>query len=516
MIRRNVLANAVGQVWAAVMGLIAVPIYIHFLGVEAYGLVAFFASLQALLSVLDLGLGTTANREVARRLPHPEKADETQDLVRTLEVIYVVIGVVIAVVIVASAAWFIDSWISEASISRSTLRLAVVVFGISLGVRWPVSLYAGVLMGTERQVRLNAASIAIATLRTVGAILVLALISASLVAFLLWYLVANAVELAVMATMAWSALPKGTRPAAPTPGLLRGIWRFSASISGNSLLATFLKQSDRLLITKLLPLRFLGYYAAANAAGSGLSMLARPVATAALPRFTALLAKGENSRLGESYHRLSQAVAVVVAPVGTILIFFAEDILRLWTRSPDIATNAATTFAVFGFANLLNALMQVPFALQLAAGITWIAIMNNAISVVLLLPFMYLLIQRFGIAGAGLCWAIFNTIYFLLIPHVMHRYVLPGHARQWFLRDTLPFIFVALPIGAAMRVVRDSGARPLLFGLSAIAGALLYGVVAVALSDVVRSTFRDLFGKGNTAVPNTPAVLDLNITRNKP
>ena len=492
MIRRNVLANAAGQVWVAALGLIAVPLYIHFLGVESYGLVAFFASLQALLSVMDLGLGTTTNREVARRLPHPEKSAETRDLLRTLEAIYVALGAIIAIAIILSASWIIESWIAEARIETSSLRLAIIVFGISLGVRWPAALYTGVLLGAERQVLLNGSIVALSTLRTGGAILVIGLISPTLVAFLVWYLVANAVEVVVMAVLAWSALPAADRPPAIAPRLLRGIWRFSASVSGNSLLAAFLKQSDRLLITKLLPLRFLGYYAAANAAGSGLSLLARPVATAALPRFASLLAAAETARLAESYHRLSQAVAVVVAPVGTILTFFAYDILFVWTQSPEVATNAANTFAVIGFANLLNAMMQVPFALQLAAGITWIAIMNNAISVALLLPLMYVLVQRFGIAGAGVCWAAFNTVYFLLIPHVMHRYVLPGHAKRWFLRDTLPFLACAIPIGAAVRIVQASGAGPVTFSLTAFAGALTYGLLAYALSDVVRSSLRSL------------------------
>jgi len=492
MIRRNVVANAVGQACSIALSIVAVPIYIHYLGVEAYGLVAFFASLQAVLSVLDLGLGTTANREVARRLPGGAGSAEIRDLVRTLEAAYVAVGVLLALLIIGSSGWIINEWIADSHFPPSLLNVALVVFAISLGVRWPVSLYTGVLMGAERQVALNGAVVVLSVVRTAGAILVIALVSRTLIGFLVWYLIANALELLVLAALAWSVLPKGPKPPRVVPGMIRGIWRFSASISGNSLLAAGLKQGDRLLITKLLPLRFLGYYAAANTAGTLLSMLARPVATAALPRFTGLIAAGETERLGESYHRLSQSVALVVAPCAATLIFFAEDILRIWTRSQEIAMNGATTFAVLGFAYMLNALMQVPFALQLAAGVTWIAITNNAISIALLLPLMYVLIQNFGIAGAGVSWALFNTVYFLLIPHIMHRSILPGHAKRWFLRDTLPFLFSALLIGAALRLVRDSSAGPVLFVIAALSGSLLYGALVWGFSDMVRIFFRDL------------------------
>ena len=495
MMRRNVLANAVGQAASIVLSIVSVPLYIHYLGVEAYGLVAFFSSLGAILSVLDLGLGTTANREVARRRPGAAPDGNIRDLVRTLEAVYVAVGAFIALLIIASAGWIITRWITDQHFPPSTLYVALVVFGISLGVRWPVSLYTGVLLGAERQVALNAAVIGVSVIRTAGAILVIALVSRTLLAFLVWYLISNALEVLIMAVLAWSVLPKGNTRPRIVPGLMRGIWRFSASVSGNSLLAAGLKQGDRLLITKLLPLRFLGYYAAANTAGTLLATLARPVATAALPRFTVLLASGEKERLAESYHRLSQSVAIVVAPFAATLIFFAHDILRVWTRSEEIAANGSTTFAVFGFAFLLNALMQVPFALQLAAGITWIAIANNAVSIVVLLPLMYVLIKHFGIAGAGVSWALFNTVYFLLIPHVMHRYVLQGHVKRWILQDNIPFLVAALTIGWGVRLVRDTEGSRVILGISAVAGALLYLVIVFAVSGMVREFVRDLLSR---------------------
>lgn len=491
--RRNVLANGVGQVWSGLLALVSIPLYLHFLGVEAYGLVAFFASLQAVLAVLDLGLGTTANREVARRLPDPHAVGEMRDLIRTFEAVYVLVGMAIASAIVLSANWLMESWIRTDVLSPQTVVTAIAVFGISLGVRWPISLYTGVLLGAERQVKLNIAVLAISTARTGGAILVLAFIAPTVLAYLFWFLAITGVELGVMAALAWTTLPSARGRSAIRPRLLQGVWGFSVSVGGNSLLAAFLKQSDRLIITKLLPLAAVGYYSAAHAAAGGLSMLVRPVATAALPRFTALLATDEEERLSSTYHRLSQLVAAVVAPAAAVLICFAYDILLLWTQSADVAANAATTFAVFGYANLLNAMMQLPFALQLAAGITWIALVSNAIAVALLLPLMFGLIERFGIAGAGISWAVFNTAYYLIIPHVMHRYVLPGHMRSWFLRDTLPFMVSALVLGGGVWLLRETGAGVLAVVLAVIVAAVIYGILAIRLCEPIATTLNKVW-----------------------
>ena len=64
-VKRNVAANVAGGVWNIVLNLAVVPIQIRILGPEAFGLVSFMATLQLILSVLDLGLTVTVIREVA-------------------------------------------------------------------------------------------------------------------------------------------------------------------------------------------------------------------------------------------------------------------------------------------------------------------------------------------------------------------------------------------------------------------------------------------------------------------
>src|SRR3972149_8616428 len=91
----NLLANFAGQAWSALMTLALVPVYIKFLGIEAYGLIGFYAMLQGILVVWDFGLGQTLNRELARYSAMPEKAGDARNLVRTLETGYWAIGIAI-------------------------------------------------------------------------------------------------------------------------------------------------------------------------------------------------------------------------------------------------------------------------------------------------------------------------------------------------------------------------------------------------------------------------------------
>jgi len=79
------------------MQIVCIPIYIRFLGIEAFGLIGFYLVLQSLLQILDFGLSPTINRETARYSVQPDKAAEARDLVRTLEVVYWMVGIGIGV-----------------------------------------------------------------------------------------------------------------------------------------------------------------------------------------------------------------------------------------------------------------------------------------------------------------------------------------------------------------------------------------------------------------------------------
>ena len=493
MLKQNVVANFLGSVWPSLLGLILVPVYLKYLGVEAYGLVGFFVSLQALISFLDLGLSTTTNREVAFGLSAPGQKVKTRDFIRTLEIVYGLIALLIALGFFLAADWLAREWINAQELSIETVRLAVVVFGVTLALRWPVALYTGVLYGSEKQVLYNTLYVMVSTVRSVGAALVVAFVSHTILGYLIWQLISALTELGVMAFAAWKILHVEPRHF-PHPRFfhLQQVWKFSAAVGANSLLAAWIKQMDRILISKLLLLQQVGYYTTANTAYSAISLFVSPLASAAFPRFTALIAEKNEVELAAAYHKTSQYVSFIVAPVSASMMFFSHDILLLWTRSEDVAVNAAPTLSILALAALFNSMMQMPFVLQLSAGITWISLWNNAINLVLLAPLMYYLISHYGVAGAGIAWLVFNVLYYLIVPHVLHHYVLPSEKLNWIFRDTLPFMVASLFIYGAAYWFRVSMEGAFFFVPAIILGSVLYAVFCVISYPMLRAFMKEL------------------------
>ena len=86
-LKRNLVANYVGQGWSAVLGLAFIPLYIRYLGMEAYGLIGLFAVIQAWLTLLDMGTTPTLIREMARFTGGAHSPQSICDLLRSLEIL---------------------------------------------------------------------------------------------------------------------------------------------------------------------------------------------------------------------------------------------------------------------------------------------------------------------------------------------------------------------------------------------------------------------------------------------
>ncbi len=436
----GLLANFAGTGWSAVAQLACIPLYVKFLGIEGYGLIGFYLMLQTLLQVLDLGLSPTVNREMARYSVQPEKAAEARDLVRTLEVGYWLIGLILGAALMATASWIATHWIKSSALPVSSITRALMLMGILAVFQWPISFYQGALMGLHRQVLFNILKVVAVTLSNGGAVLVLWRVSPTIKAFLLWQVAVSAVQAVLIALLLWHNLPSSGRPARFNPSIIRSVWRFAAGMSGITLIGLILTQVDKVLVSKLLTLRVFGYYSLAWTVANGLLIISSAVFNVIFPRMSSQVAASDENGIRQSYHRGAQLMAVMVLPLAAVLSFFSFDILRLWTGSMETAAFDARILSVLVAGSALNALLYLPYALQLAFGWTKLSFVAGLLSVAILIPSLFPMTKYFGALGAASMWAVLNTLNMLVVVPIIHRRLLRGEAWRYFGDIGLPLI----------------------------------------------------------------------------
>jgi O-antigen/teichoic acid export membrane protein len=431
----NIIANFIGNGWAAAVTLGCVPLYIHFMGIESYGLVGFFSVLMGVFTLLDMGLSATLSREMARLSVLADKAQEMRDLVRTLEMVYWAVATVIAIVVISFASFIAHNWVQAGQLSPRTVTHAIVLMGLAIALQWPLNFYSGGLVGLQRQVLLNGFNIVMATIRGGGAVLILWLVSPTIQAFFGWQIFSNGLRIFLVALLLWRSLPHTGVGARFKVYLFRSIWRFAAGITGISTMTLILTQLDKVILSKMLPLKMFGYYTLAGMAASAIGYLVAPCFIAIYPRFTQLVAIGNRTELQACYHRGCQLVSVLILPTAVMISLFSRELLLLWTHSQAAADQASLVLSLLVIGGALNGLMNMPSALQLANGWTSLAVYSNAISVVVMVPIIILLTQHFGAPGAAIAGIILYGGNLLLVIPITYRRLLPGETRRWYVED---------------------------------------------------------------------------------
>ena len=288
-IKNNILANLIGNSLTAIVFLICIPVYIRYLGVESYGLIGFFASLQVVFSVLDAGLSATLNREFARLSVSADGKIEQKNLLKTFEIIYFSIAVFIGLVIFSLAPFISRHWLTTVFLSPDTVRLVLIQMGILLALRWPVALYAGGFTGLQKQVLYNAFNTAGELIKAIGAIVILAFVNNSIVAFFYWQIIITAMIMFTLRVILWKQLPSTEHRPKFSKALLKKSKSFAAGMGATTVAVIILTQSDKIILSKILNLQTFGYYTLAYTVASSLNKITVPVSQAIYPRFVQLV-----------------------------------------------------------------------------------------------------------------------------------------------------------------------------------------------------------------------------------
>jgi O-antigen/teichoic acid export membrane protein len=432
--------------WTALMQLAFVPLYIQFMGMESFGLVGFFGTLITMLSVLDMGLSTTLNREMARQSALPGKGQIAPDLVRTMEIIYWAVAILLGASVLVLAGPIAKYWVNPEKLSVTDVRQAVLIMGFVTALRWPFGLYQGGLLGLQKQVLVNGVNIFTSTLRGVGAVLVLWLVEPTVQAYFGWQVIVSGIETFTMAFFLWHSLPPSKARPRFQRAVLGQIWRFATGVVGINFSNMILSQVDKVILSKILTLEMFGLYMLAWNLAVGLIKLASPVFSALFPRFSEVLAIKDISGLTVLYHKSCQLTSVIVLPIAAVLCIFSQEVMLIWTSDPYIARNThlILSFLIIGAA--FYCMINIPYALQLAYGWTSLTLWANIATILLFTPLYIWLVPLYGVVSAAAIWTISKMTYMFISVPLMHRQILKGELCFWFFNDLgVPLVAVLVP-----------------------------------------------------------------------
>jgi O-antigen/teichoic acid export membrane protein len=441
-VAHNVLSNMAGTFWGTLIGLLAVPVYLKFIGIGGYGLIGFYVVLSSLLSLMDAGFSAAAGRELARSEgTDAESSRAIREMVHVLERLFFAGALAIGTLVIAMAPQIADRWLNAGELPSASTTAAVRLMGAVLILQFPLALYNGCLLGLQHHALLNGINSTTATLRALGAVLVLWLVSPTVEAFFWWQIVVTCANLLAARGTVWRLLP-------PSPAALRfrldqvrPLGAFAFGMGAINMLGIVTSQLDKVLLSLTLPLHQFGYYVLAWTLSSVTYRLSGPVFAAILPRLTQLAASGAEASSGSLFQKSGQLMAVLVAPFSLFLAAFAEEIVALWTHDREAARALRWVVAMLAVGTMLSGMIQVPLATLMAEGRLRPLFAINLGALFLGAPLLVFLIDRAGIAGAAASFALLNIGLCMAMVAATWRSIGRAALSRWLLTS------VAVPIG---------------------------------------------------------------------
>ena len=474
MIARNFSFNLAGKILPVIISLIAIPIYVRYLGIANYALIGIFTSFSAFAGIFDTGFSNTINREVAKNSGSAAQHPDLGPLFRTLEVFAWTVALTIGFVVVAASGAIVSHWLAAHSTPSPSLFRAVELMGLLLMLQAPLSFYNGSLYGLHQHGVVNVVVVANALASAVVSIAVLIFASSTIEAFFLAQFVCRLVTISIARHLARREMLKqtGNQHMFVSWRVWRSVWRFAVSMNGIGILGLVAGQADMVILSRMLSLKEFGYYALARTVAQGLSMLGTAVFQTSFPHLSLLIGRGDYAELVRTYHRYCQILSLLVVPMIAVLSLYAHDALLLWTHSQDIAQHTGPILSLLAIGWGINSMGNVPSAFMLSRGVTHLIFFTGAGSVVLMVPVMVLLTLYDGATGAAFGWMLVNAFLVLVSLPLMYRWYMPHQFVRWFSIDVgLPVLAAFIPaalVKIAVPVGANSGALLLRLCVAAV------------------------------------------------
>ena len=157
LVARNVSTRYLTIFVDGVIGLVLLPFNVSHLGRSAYGLWALTTSVTWYFGVLDLGYGSALVKFIAQYRAWRDRT-ALNEILSTISLVFAGLGVLCFVVTVLLA-WRIDSLFNIEPSQVPTAQYVLLIVGVYLSVRFPLSVFGAVVYGFQRYYLNNAASI---------------------------------------------------------------------------------------------------------------------------------------------------------------------------------------------------------------------------------------------------------------------------------------------------------------------------------------------------------------------
>lgn len=492
---KNVIYNVVGQGLVLLLSLIAVRFIFRRLGDDTFGIIFFNLVLVAVFtSALELGVLSTIVREVSSHFE--SQPDYIRALIATTSALYWAAGVLVVVVIWATAPWLVTHWINLKTLDPNTAATTLRILSATALVALPRGLYTSLFRGRQLMGLNNVIDVATAAIQQAG-IVVLLLTGGRVYEVAAW--ISASAILGLLAYVIVAARLFGWRALAPSFSMevVRRNVAFTSRTMATSILSLVHVQAAQVIVSKLLPIAQFGLYGFASSTVNRATIVSGAVAQAALPSFSNLSRSGDRAALLTQYRKLQDLICFVNVPLFAGVCFAALPVYGYLFNSPAAwLLLVPTAWLCLGY--YMSGTVVVPYMFSLAVGRPDITMKSLLLALIFVLPVTAFLTYRFGLPGAGFSWVFYHVFVYAYMVRRISAECLSIAPRNWYFHVAKVMVCAAVTYGLVwVAIVIPTGYSLLALIVGYVVATLGFGAASLFLiGPDLKSTLRSFPAMG--------------------
>jgi O-antigen/teichoic acid export membrane protein len=418
LIARNTILNLIGQALPLLVGVVTIPLVVHGLGTEQFGLLSLAWVVLGYFTIFDLGLGRATTKYVAEALSRGEE-DQVPQIIWTAVAFQTVLGFIGAIILFGITDLLVERVLN---IPLELWGEAIDIFhllALSIPLVLVSSSFNGVLEAAQRFDLVNAirvpSSILISILPLVGLYL-----GFGLSGIVILIVLARLGTLVVVIWMDFRIVPELRKYSVSLARFSR-LFAFGGWIMITSIVGPILVYLDRFLIGSLLTIAAVAYYTAPYEMVTRLLIISTSIAMTLFPAFSAMEGIRDRQRLSMFFARSIKYVFLISGTIVVLIIVYAKEILQIWLGN-DFAIESTVALQILAIGVLINSLAYTPFTLLQGVGRPDLPAKFHLIELPIYAGIAWILVSEFGIAGAAGAWtirvALDTVLLFIATPKV--------------------------------------------------------------------------------------------------
>jgi O-antigen/teichoic acid export membrane protein len=407
---RHSAYNLAGSLIPLAVSLVTVPLYLHLIGAERYGMLALAWLLLGYFGLFDLGLSkATAQRIAALKR---SSAEERASTFWSALVINIGTGIVGGLVLFFAADFLFEHVLKVDEGVRGEMVAAVPFLAATIPMSTVGGVVSGAMQGRERFLEVNVVSIFSTVLTQLLPLGAAWLIGPSLTGLLAAALAARLLAVAVLAILCHTDLTRHVSAGIDRRAML-SLLSFGGWVTVSAFVGPMMIILDRFIIGALLGAVAVTLYTVPFSLAQRLMLIPAALQAAIFPR-QAAASRADQDALTVTGVR---AVAAVNTPIVLAAIFCIEPFLQLW-----LGSNFHQDSAEIGRITLLGVwstgMATVPFSqIEARGGAKWGAIVH-LMELPVYLIVLYFSMQVFGLVGAALAFSLRCAIDMFILSHI--------------------------------------------------------------------------------------------------